>query len=334
MTGFTKSFILSLPLLLSSFIMPTFSLAAGDLRAVQQILGPFGQLEDGVLLFRYPRSDINVKVDGEPIPTALGFGSWVAWKSMGKDVIVLGDLALLDKEVNPVLSALQAAGMQMTGLHTRYFGDRPRVMFMHISGKGDASKLATAVSNALGKTATPVAASAAESASQPSLNLDTKRLQEIVGRPGQAAGGAFKIVVGRPGVRMHGTELPSAMGVNSWAGFVGTNEKAHVAGDVAMSDHEVNRVIKALQKGGIQVVGLHNHMMDETPRVFFLYFWGTGPAEKLAQTVRAAFDEAKGPIKGNVQSAESRGKARVVSFVKGEMGYVRRDRPRRTYSGQ
>ena len=96
---------------------------------------------------------------------------------------------------------------------------------------------------------------------------------------------------------MHGVEVTSSMGLNSWAGFVGTNEKAHVAGDVVMSAKEVNPVIQAFRKGGIEIVAVHNHMLDEQPRVFFLHYWGTGPAEKLAQTVRAAFDEAKGPVK-------------------------------------
>jgi len=332
MIRFAKSSILLLSLFFSFLIMPSFARAAGDLRAVQQILGTTGQLEDGVLLFRYPRSDIKVKIGGEPIPTALGFGSWVAWKSTGKAVVVTGDLALLEKEVDPVISVLQAADLQMAGLHNRFFGERPRVMFLHIFGKGDASKLAEAVSNALSKTATPVATSETAGASQPALSLDTKRIQEIIGHPGQAIGGSFKVVVGRPGVRMQGIELPSSMGANSWAGFFGTNERAHVAGDVAMSEQEVNRVIKALQKGGIQVVALQNHMLNETPRVVFLHYWGTGAAEKLAQAVRAVFDEAKGPIKGSVQSAGSRGKPRVVSFVKGEMGYVRRERPRRQQS--
>ena len=169
-------------------------------------------------------------------------------------------------------------------------------MFMHIGGMGNPAALARGLRNALAKTATPKGPPAT-STTQLAPVLDTKRLEEIIGHSGDVGGGIFKITIGRTGVFMRGVELTSNMGINSWAAFIGTNERAHVAGDVVMKAAEVNPVIRAFRRGGINVVAVHNHMIDEEPRIFFLHYWGTGPAEKLAQTVREAFDQAKGPVR-------------------------------------
>lgn len=171
---------------------------------------------------------------------------------------------------------------------------------MHIEGMGTAEALARGVRNALNKTATPKpspsAASTSAGTSQAPLSLNTKQIEQIVGHSGKAGRGVFKITIGRPGVEENETEITSSMGINTWEAFVGTNECAHVAGDVVMTASEVNNVIRALRKGGIDIVAVHNHMLHEKPRIFFLHYWGTGPAEKLAQTVHIAFDQAKGPV--------------------------------------
>lgn len=267
---------------------------AGGIGEAEEIIGVTGQVQEGVVVFSFPRSDIKAMIDGEPLPTALGFGSWTAWKEMGEQFMVMGDLVLLEKEINPVISALAEANMSVTAIHNHFIGEEPRVMYMHVGGMGPAATLANGIRHALDRTATPKTQSPA---SAPALALDTKRIEEIIGHSGKAAGGVFKIVLGRPGVKMAGVELTASMGLNTWAAFAGTNERTHVAGDVAMTAPEVNRVIRELRKGGIQIAAVHNHMLDEEPRIFFLHYWGTGPAEKLAQTVREAFDQAKGPAR-------------------------------------
>ncbi len=270
------------------------SVFAADIGEAEKVLGVKGQMQEGAVVFSFPRSDIKVRIDGEAVPTAFGFGSWTAWKAMGDEFMVMGDLVLLEKEINPVISALAEANINVTGIHNHFIGENPRMMYMHIGGMGTVSTLAKGIRNALDKTATP---KKSKSASAPALALDTNRIEEIIGHPGKAGGGVFKIVVGRQGVKMSGVELTASMGLNTWAAFIGTNERAHVAGDVAMTAAEVNKVIRELRKGGINLAAVHNHMLDEEPRIFFLHYWGTGPAKKLAETVRNAFDQAKGPVK-------------------------------------
>jgi hypothetical protein len=213
---------------------------------------------------------------------------------MGDEFIVMGDLVLLEREINPVISALAEADINVTAIHNHFIGEEPRIMYMHIGGMGMVSTLAKGIRNALDRTATPKVPT---STSAPALTLDTKQIEEIIGHPGKAGGGVFKIVLGRQGVRMGGVELTASMGLNTWAAFAGTNERAHVAGDVAMTAPEVNKVIRELRKGGINIAAVHNHMLDEEPRIFFLHYWGTGLAKKLAETVRNAFNQAKGPVK-------------------------------------
>ncbi len=277
-----------------SVIIGLGSAHAADISEAEKVLGERGQMQEGAVVFSFPRSDLKVMIDGEPVPTALGFGSWTAWKAMGNEFMVMGDLVLLEKEINPVISALAEANINVTAIHNHFIGEKPRIMYMHIGGMGVISTLAKGIRNALDKTATPKTPT---SASAPALALDTKHIEEIIGHPGKAGGGIFKIVLGRQGVKMGGVELTASMGLNTWAAFVGTSERAHVAGDVAMTATEVNKVIRELRKGGINIAAVHNHMLDEDPRIFFLHYWGTGPAEKLAETVHSAFEEAKGSVR-------------------------------------
>lgn len=262
-----------------------------DFREVEQILGRPGQLQEGVLVVSFPRGDIKVTIHGENIPTAFGFGSWTAWKNVGNDMLVMGDLVLLEKEINPVISALAEADINVTALHNHFLGERPRIMYMHIHGMGQVGTLARGIRNALDKTATPRSHPAPSSASPA---LDTRIIEQIIGHSGHAGGGIFKITVGRPGVKIHEIELTSSMGLNSWIAFIGTNERAHAAGDIAMAANEVNPVIRALRKHGIRILAVHNHMLDEEPRIIFLHYWGTGKTENLARAFHDALAQLKG----------------------------------------
>jgi hypothetical protein len=273
-------------------MIPTLSSAqtTGDFRDVEQILGVTGQMQEGAFVVSFPRSDIRVTIYGESVPTAFGFGSWTAWKSVGNEMMVMGDLVLLEKEINPVISALAEANINVTALHNHFLGEKPRIMYMHIHGVGDARALTNGIRKALDHTATPRSHPVATNAFPA---LDTKKIKQIIGHPGHAGAGVFKITVGCTGVKTHGVELTSSMGLNSWVAFIGTNERAHVAGDIAMLANEVNPVIRALRKHGIRILAVHNHMLDEEPRIFFLHYWGTGKAENLARAFRDALGQTK-----------------------------------------
>jgi hypothetical protein len=267
---------------------------ADEFDQVEKSLGAKGQVQEGALIVRFPRTDISATIDGIPLPTAMGLVSWTAWKNMGDQTMVMGDLVLLETEVNPVIDALEEVKISVAALHNHFMRENPRIMFMHIEGMGKGAALARGLKNALSKTATPQQLSP-ESPQAP-VSLDTRRIEDILGYSGTNAGGVFKITVARRGVISRGLELTSSLGMNSWAGFVGSDKRAHVAGDLAMTAPEVNRVIRALRNGGIEVVAVHNHMLDEQPRMFFLHYWGTGPVERLAEAVRSAFDQVQGPV--------------------------------------
>ncbi len=292
-----------IPGMILIFILAAFMIAgstqsyASAFSEVERILGIPGQMQEGAMIFSFPRLDLKMRVGGDPVPIALGFGSWTAWKEMGNGAMVMGDLVLLQEEVNPAISALAEANVKVTALHNHFLGENPRIMYMHIYGMGEAAPMAIGIRSALNKTGIAKAGPAAAGASPPALPRDTKRIEQIIGYPGKAVGGVFKITIGRSGVEMDGVEMTASMGLNTWAAFAGTKERAHVAGDVAMTAKEVSPVIRALRRGGIEVTAVHNHMLNEEPRIFFLHYWGTGPVEGLAKTVREAFDQAKGPVR-------------------------------------
>jgi protein-tyrosine-phosphatase len=275
-----------------------------DYQAVMSTLGKKGDFKDGVLKVNIPRGDLTVTIAGRSAPTPFGFGGWVALtKGTGGGDVLMGDLVLTEDEVNPVMSALLDNGLDVTALHNHFFWEQPRIFYMHVHGRGTASELATrlkpaiALIDAAAKPSTSTAAST--SAPAPSA-LDGAALATIVGHQGEQTGPVYKITIGRPDftVREHGATINARMGLNTWAAFAGSNADAMVAGDVAMLEHEVTPVLKALRANGINVVAIHHHMTGVQPVVVFLHYYGTGPAEQLARGVRAAVDllgKAKGP---------------------------------------
>jgi hypothetical protein len=267
-----------------------------EYQQVLTALGKQGDFKANVLKVNIPRNDLSVTVANVKTPTPFGFGGWIAMtKGQGMDVM-MGDLVLTQDEVNPVMSALLDNGLEVTALHNHFFWEEPRVFYMHVHGHGSPADLARRVKPAIdliGKNsrgAAPPAPSAAGAAGAGSL--DTAKLAKIAGHEGEQTGAVYKITVGRDDLHIveMGAPINARMGLNTWAAFVGTNENAAIAGDVAMKASEVTPVLTALRKNGFDVVAIHHHMTGTEPTIYFLHYWGTGPAEKLAAGFKAALD--------------------------------------------
>ena len=265
----------------------------GDYAEVLKTLDRKGDFKAGVLKANIPRSDLKMTIAGVATPTPFGFGGWVALtKGTDGTDVMMGDLVLLQEEVNPVMSALLENGIAVTALHNHFFWDDPHVYFMHVHGMGKAGELARRVKPALDLIGHVTAAPATPMATTGAA-LDPEKLAKIVGHAGEQTGAVYKITVGRDDLAMkdHGAVINARMGLNTWAAFYGTQEDAVVAGDAAMLENEVTAVLKTLRKNGIEVVAIHHHMTEEKPMIIFLHYWGRGPAEKLAGAFKATLDE-------------------------------------------
>jgi len=264
-----------------------------DYQEVLKSLDRKGDFKAGVLKVNIPRSDLKITIQGVPTPTPFGFGGWIALtKAADGSDVMMGDLVLLQEEVNSVMSALLDNGIDVTALHNHFFWDEPHVFYMHVHGMGKAADLARRVKPGLdliGHVLSP----AAKPFPATGTPLDTEKLAKIAGHAGEQSGAVYKITVGREDFEMkdHGAVINARMGLNTWAAFFGTQEDAVVAGDVAMLENEITPVLKTLRKNGLDVVAIHHHMTVDRPVVIFLHYWGRGPAEKLATAFKAALDE-------------------------------------------
>ncbi len=253
----------------------------------------------GVVRVAWPRSDAEVTVAGTHMPPYAGLTSWAAFQTDPRGgAMVMGDLVLLQDEVNPVMDVLLDGGLAVTGLHNHFFFDEPRVFFMHIGGQGPAEKLAGVVGQALAKSrairqALPQPPKDFGLIPPPKSTLTAQPLADVFGSPGESKDGMFKVVVGRSTTMSCGCKVGADMGVNTWAAFVGNDGDALVDGDFACLPGELQPTLKALRKAGINIVAIHNHMEDESPRVIFLHYWGTGRAVELARGVKSAIDAQK-----------------------------------------
>ena len=274
---------------------PATALAAEpDWRAVEQALGKTGQLQPGdVLRIGMPRSDLAVTVKGVPVKAGFALGSYAAFKQMGDQVMVMGDLVLLDQEVPAVMSGLFAGGLEVTAVHNHLNEISPHVMYMHYEGHGEAVQLAKALRQALSASGTPLGAAAAPAAAG-GPTLDTKRIEQALGRAGRDIGaGVFQVTVPRAEpITAGGMPLLPAMGVTTVLNFQPTADGlAAITGDFVLIDKEVNPVARVLRQHGIDVTALHNHGLQEIPRLFYMHFWANDDAGKLAEGLRAALDQ-------------------------------------------
>lgn len=278
------------------FLNPAFAQQGGKLniQKIEQILGMKGTEKDGEYKVTVAQNDLNVKVGDFKIIPPMGMGSWAAFSPTQEGAMVMGDIVVQKNEIAPVQKVVIDQGLTITGLHNHFVRENPSVMYMHIGGMGSEEKLAQAVKAIFDKVKElrgkdPASAQAASVKN----SLDTAQIAEILGHEGEMNRGVYKITIGRPDVELkaHGNQVSTFMGFNTWAAWQGTPEKAAVAGDFTMLEDEVEPVIKALVENGIEVVAVHNHMVHEEPRIFFLHYWGTGAAAKLAHGLKAALDQ-------------------------------------------
>jgi len=285
----------------SSFAAPSKSPApaGGGLNTAQieQLTALKGKLDEkeGVFKVSMPRSDLSVTAAGVKMTPPMGLTAWAAFKHIADHTIVMGDMVLLEDQVNPVMSVALDNGLEVTALHNHFFWDTPKVMFMHIGGSGGEATLAAAV----GKVFAKIKATSGGKGEVPHANidpakssLDPKKIEAILGAKGDLNAGVYKVTFGRI-TKMHGHDMGNAMGVNTWAAFAGSDDQAVVDGDFAMLETELQGVLKALRGAGINIVAIHQHMAGESPRILFLHFWGVDHTDKLAKGIRAALDTQK-----------------------------------------
>jgi hypothetical protein len=276
-----------------SLLLSTAALAAPlDGAHIEQLTGAKGKLDDkeGVFKVSVPRADLKVVAGGVHLSPPMGLTTWAAFQKSGDHTMVMGDLCLTEDQVNPVMSVALDSGLEVTALHNHFFWDSPKVMFMHIGGMGDEAKLAAAVGRVFariketagGKVAAPKA-----DIDPAKSSLDPAKIEAVLGQKGELANGVYKVTIGRT-TKMGGHAVGKTMGVNTWAAFAGSDERAIVDGDFAMLESELQGVLKALRGANIDVVAIHQHMTGEEPRVMFLHYWGIGRTSELAAGLKAA----------------------------------------------
>jgi len=282
-------------LALAGAVTPSLAAQAKlDTAKIEQLTGVKGELneKEGVYTVRVPRTDLQVTTAGVKMNPAMGLTSYAAFMKTGAKTMIMGDTTLLEDQVNPVMSVALENGLEVTALHNHFFWDSPKVMFMHIGGIGDEEKLASAV----GKVFAKIKETSGGKGEIPKADLDPaktsldpKNIEGIMGVKGQMGSGVYKITIGRT-TKMGGHEVGNAMGINTWAAFVGSDQQAVVDGDFVMLEKELQSVLKALRGAGINVVAIHNHVEMESPRIVFLHYWGVGSTTDLAKGLKAALD--------------------------------------------
>ena len=281
-----------------AFIAFVYASAAAELNTVRidELTGLKGKMneKEGVYKVTFPRNDVKVVVDGWTMPPFMGLGTWAAFiKGVHTEAMVMGDTVLFEDEVNAAMSAALDNGLSVTALHNHFFFDQPKVYFMHIEGEGAVDKLADAVKKVYDAAKQIRAANSQPKDSFGAAPLPEKRsitaapLNEIFGAQGESKDGMLKFTFGRPAT-MHGVKIGKDMGVNTWAAFAGSDDNVIVDGDFAVTEDELQAVLKSLRKDKINIVAIHQHMTHEEPRMIFFHYWGRGRAKDLAEALKNA----------------------------------------------
>jgi hypothetical protein len=265
-----------------------------DIAKIESILGMKGTEKNGEYKVTVPQNDLNVVVDSFKIIPPMGLGSWTAFTPTNDGVMIMGDIVVTETDLKQVQQEVINQGLTVTAIHNHFLRDKPHVMYMHIGGMGTEEQLARSVKAVFAKVAEVRGKNPAEGNKESVQNtLDSATLNKLLESKGELSRGVLKHTIGRPDVDLkdHKTAVTSFAGFNTWAAWQGTPEHAAVAGDFAMLEEEVAPVIKALVENGIEVVAVHNHMVHEEPRIFFLHYWGVGPVDKLSQGLREALNQ-------------------------------------------
>ncbi len=271
--------------------------ASLDTAQIERLTGLKGNFDPSKKVFKVmaPRADLKVTVADVHMTPPMGLASWAGFMQSGSATLVMGDMVLLENQVSPVMDAALDNGLEVTALHNHFLWDKPRIMFMHIGGKGGQDHLAEAV----GKVFAKIKETEGGKGVVPRLKIDTAKsklsadkIEAILGVKGETSGGVYKASWGRT-TQMGEATVGGAMGVNTWAAFAGNDEKAVVDGDFVVLESELQPVLKALRAAGIHVVAIHHHMIGEQPKMIFLHYWGEGSTADLAQGIKSALDKTQ-----------------------------------------
>lgn len=280
----------------SSVQSAELALDTARIESITGLTGTFNK-EENVFKVSKPRTDVKPNVDRWTLPPFMGITSYAAFMPMAGGAMVMGDTVLLEDEVNPAMSAALDAGLEVTALHNHFFFDQPKIYFMHIGGMGDTPRLAAAVKAVFDRIAQVRATQASPSSAFPgdipaTSSISVAPIEEVFGMKSQSSNGMVKVVIGRKAT-MHGVEVGNEMGVNTWAAFAGSDQQAVVDGDFAVLEGELQTVLKTMRAEGINIVAIHQHMTQESPRYLFLHYWGKGTAVDLARAVKKALNTQK-----------------------------------------
>jgi hypothetical protein len=267
-----------------------------DTKAIEQAIGKPGELKDDVYKISLPRKDLSVSVNGVKLKPGFALGSWIAFEGIGNEAVMDGDLVVTESELGPVLTQLRKEGIEISAVHNHLIGETPRMMYVHVAGKGQAASMAAHLKGALHLTATPLEAAAksgdASKGATEDPGFDAELIQKELGHQGKVKEGVLHVSVPRPEpIKMHGAALPPSMGMATALNFQSAGEKKVAAtGDFVMVSEEVDRVTKALTEHGILITALHNHLVHGSPDLYFMHFWADDSAEKVAKGLRAGLD--------------------------------------------